>query len=307
MTLQSSGPISLSDIQAEFGGNSGLRSYWRGGPIVKGGLFPHVPPPPTNSTDPITIQEFYGARKAFLFTYTLDGPTSKDQQGVTSNGADGASPGAGGEPPGVNIGDDMTNTPGKPAFDPDPMFEVNFNLNDRLIAAGWDQVTPIIATININGVLGASSTGNYAFDVGVGSFNIGSSLTINVGPGAFITGCGAKGGAGGQTTGGPAINVGAADLAVYINNNGIIQSGGNAVVGEGKNGNDSGSGAGYYSFRGNAYGGVGSLNTGGYGGYNNAPKSHNGYSGGGPGGGTAINGWANVIYSGSGPVKGAKT
>lgn len=68
MTLQSSGIITLSDIQTEFGGSNpiNLSEYYRDGI--------YVPDIPNNSDIPlsgaISLNDFYGAQKAFVATVT---------------------------------------------------------------------------------------------------------------------------------------------------------------------------------------------------------------------------------------------
>ena len=133
----------------------------------------------------------------------------------------------------------------------------NYNLRSAAIAAGWDQVKPLIATLTVNaGVyLYASSTGVYALNAS-GSFPTGSKLTlINYG---YIVGCGgvgsktlnswydwrndsscysgyaygiAAGSPGGS--GGPAMIT---SLPTFITNNGVIGGGG----GGGGSGNSGG-------------------------------------------------------------------
>ena len=68
MTLPISGPISLTDIQTEFGGTApiSLSEYYKGGAYVPaGGSAPNVP-----TSGPISLSNFYGARKLTLYTYT---------------------------------------------------------------------------------------------------------------------------------------------------------------------------------------------------------------------------------------------
>jgi len=110
----------------------------------------------------------------------------------------------------------------------------NYNLKSAAIAAGWDQVQPLNATVTVNsGVyVGSTSTGSYGFDTGA-SFPAGTTLTlINNG---FIVGMGGSGGRGGESnvngdylvyaggSGGPALR---AQAAISITNNGTIGGGG---------------------------------------------------------------------------------
>lgn len=108
----------------------------------------------------------------------------------------------------------------------------NYNLQAAAVAAGWNPVIPLTATVTINSgvVVGSSSTSTYAFDTGTG-FPSGSTLTlIN---GGFIVGAGGQGGNGGGypgygnasagAGGGPALR---AQVALTITNNGTIGGGG---------------------------------------------------------------------------------
>jgi hypothetical protein len=69
MTLPSSGPISLLDIQAEFGGPASpisLGNYYKNGAYVTTTSFaPNVP-----TSGPIALSNFYDARKLSLYTFT---------------------------------------------------------------------------------------------------------------------------------------------------------------------------------------------------------------------------------------------
>lgn len=106
----------------------------------------------------------------------------------------------------------------------------NYDLRSAAIAAGWDTVTPLDATVTINsGVyVGSTSTGSYAFQTGSG-FPAGSVLRlINNG---IILGRGGDGGNGGQWSAngsgggnaGPAL---LASAAIQITNNNQIAGGG---------------------------------------------------------------------------------
>ena len=69
MALPSSGPLSLSDIQAEFGGTNpiSLSEYYKGGAFVLTTDFaPNVP-----TSGRINISDFYNARKTTLTTLTF--------------------------------------------------------------------------------------------------------------------------------------------------------------------------------------------------------------------------------------------
>ncbi len=105
----------------------------------------------------------------------------------------------------------------------------NYNLRAAAVAAGWDQVAPLFATVTLNSgiVISASSTANYAFDTGV-TFPSGSVLAL-VSNGGYIIGMGGKGGSNsayGATAGaagGPALR---AQFALTVTNTGTIAGGG---------------------------------------------------------------------------------
>ena len=69
MALPSSGPLSLTDIQTEFGGTNpiSISEYYKGGAFVLTTDF--APNVPTSGT--INISDFYGARKTTLTTLTF--------------------------------------------------------------------------------------------------------------------------------------------------------------------------------------------------------------------------------------------
>jgi hypothetical protein len=69
MALQTDGPISLRDIQQEFGGAAPtqLREYYKGGQYVL--LTDYAPNVPTSG--PISITDFYGAKRTSLTTVTF--------------------------------------------------------------------------------------------------------------------------------------------------------------------------------------------------------------------------------------------
>lgn len=74
MAVPSSGPISLTDIQNEFGGTTPipLSEYYKGGAYVAVTDFaPNVP-----YSGQISLSDFYGAAKTTLFTYTYTSDTA---------------------------------------------------------------------------------------------------------------------------------------------------------------------------------------------------------------------------------------
>lgn len=104
----------------------------------------------------------------------------------------------------------------------------NYNLRAAAIAAGWDQVVPLMASVTINSgiVVSSNNTSIPAFDTGSG-FPAGSELSIvNNG---HICGMGGVGGAGVNgssnigSPGGAALSVG---YACVVDNVGVIAGGG---------------------------------------------------------------------------------
>lgn len=135
----------------------------------------------------------------------------------------------------------------------------NYDMRADAVAAGWDQVKPLIMTVTVNAgiAVGSTSTSTYAFDTGA-SFPSGSVLSlINNG---VIVGKGGNGGTGAGwnstgsigTNGGPALR---AQYPLSINNtNGTIGAGGGGGGGAGTafnngtgeaSGGGGGGGAGY--------------------------------------------------------------
>lgn len=71
MTLQVSGPISLANIQAEFGGNPvpiSLGDYYRGGTLVPAAVSTNIP-----VSGPIQLDDFYGTSKIIEPTIPVGG------------------------------------------------------------------------------------------------------------------------------------------------------------------------------------------------------------------------------------------
>jgi hypothetical protein len=119
----------------------------------------------------------------------------------------------------------------------------NYNLKEAAIAAGWNKVVPIIATVTINSgvIVGATTSDRYAFDTGAdfpsstGWFTVESALTIiNNG---YIVGHGGAGGSYGfnrtgipsdfsDRTGGPGGSALLAQFRTTVINNGLIAGGG---------------------------------------------------------------------------------
>lgn len=183
----------------------------------------------------------------------------------------------------------------------------NYNLRARAVAAGWDQVVPLVATTTVNSgiVLSADSTGQYAFDTGV-TFPAGTTLAlINNG---FVIGMGGAGGAAytAGSNGGPALR---AQYAI-----GIDAAGGVIGGGGGGGGGSKGGGGGGRSGRTDAAGGVGTGNGtsgtfssggsggggGGAGGTTDPGGAGSGVGGGGGGGWGASGGTAGYYAGGTG-------
>lgn len=198
----------------------------------------------------------------------------------------------------------------------------NYNLRAAAVAAGWDQVRPLVCTVTINSgiYVGSTSTGAYAFSIN-GSYPAGSALQIvNNG---FILGCGGAGGTnfgGFSSPGGPGFAGGPAILTtalLSITNNGTVGGGGGGGGAAGSPSNQAsyfvesgggGGGAGYNGGAGGAsgyysYGSAGAALTGGVGGVGYAGVP--GGSGGSPGvigntGGTGENSGASGGVGGAG-------
>ena len=213
MTLPSSGPISLLDIQNEFGGSNpiGLDEYYRGGALVPAGTAagtgssqtaPLTPAAPVQIATSGTIQlsMFRGTSAVVPFVLNVV---------ISSNTED-------------------------------------FNMRSYALANGWDGTSPLIMSVTINtGVtVSSSSTSTPAFTTktsGDPAFPVGSSLTLlNNG---IIAGRGGAGGTGANVVnvttftnggaggaGGPALQ--ALD-AISITLNGVIGGGGGGGGGGG--------------------------------------------------------------------------
>lgn len=184
----------------------------------------------------------------------------------------------------------------------------NYNLKAAAIAAGWDQVTPLLATVTVNAgiVLSATATSGYGFDTGA-TFPAGTVLTLICQ--GYICGMGGAGGSGGINgkgqgivglTGGAALS---AQYAISIDAlGGTIAGGGggggrgtgsSAAGGGGRSGrtNSSGANAGTFSSGGNgASGGGGAGGSGGTTSVGGNGALGGGWLGGGGGGGWGASG-----------------
>ena len=163
----------------------------------------------------------------------------------------------------------------------------NYNLRARAVAAGWDQVVPLVATTTVNSgiVLSADSTSQYAFDTGA-TFPAGTTLTlVNNG---FVVGMGGAGGAmyTAGSNGGPALR---AQYAISIDAAGGVIGGGGGGGGSDEGGGGGGGRSGRTNAAGADGGASGTFSSGGSGG---------GYGGG--AGGTTGPGGAGSSSAGGG-------
>jgi hypothetical protein len=159
----------------------------------------------------------------------------------------------------------------------------NLDFRTLIVNAGWNQVTPVNATVTINaGVfVGSSSTANPAFTV-QGSFP--SNSKLNLVNNGYISGAGGAGGrtdyeltvsAGAGNAGGPALSV---SIPVNVTNNGYNWGGG-------------GGGGGAWTLGGGGGGGT-VVGGGGAGNVGSAEKGHSGTATAGGNGGAYVAGEA---------------
>lgn len=93
MTLPSSGPLSLSQIQGEFGGNNpiSLSEYYRGGSLVPNSSFNNEIP----TSGVVAVSNYRGARNATVISYQIIGAGGGGGYGLEDGGGSGrASSGA---------------------------------------------------------------------------------------------------------------------------------------------------------------------------------------------------------------------
>lgn len=202
----------------------------------------------------------------------------------------------------------------------------NYNLKSAAIAAGWDGLTKLAATVTINS--GVIVGGAPAFNTGA-SFPTGSSLAlINNGS---IRGSAGGGGSGFQGAGGSGSLAFLAQAPISISNNGTIGGGGggggtggysyyvadpysgsNVPLLGGAGGAGQGPSGGPYGGNAGQTGGGHNGGTGGYGGSLGASGAYGLYGspgayppGPGGGGGAAISGNANITWVATGARYGA--
>lgn len=187
---------------------------------------------------------------------------------------------------------------------------MNYNLRAAAVAAGWNQMAPLNATVTINsGVyVGSSTTSGYGFDTGAG---FPADTTLAVVNNGFIVGCGGDGGAlisAEYTRGAPGGHAFRAQAPVTVTNNGTIAGGGG-----GGGGGNGGGGAGYAVGKGAGNGSNGTKTSGGAAGSLSGKGGDLGGAGsnslGGTGGasGKAIVGNANITWAATGTRMGPIT
>ena len=85
MVLPSSGPISLGQIQTEFGGSNpiSISEYYNGGPYIThnvNALAPNVP-----SSGPIKLSDFYGSAKLFDVNFAITRSSAQENRFYFAN------------------------------------------------------------------------------------------------------------------------------------------------------------------------------------------------------------------------------
>lgn len=209
MTIPATGPISLTDLQTEFGGTVpiSLSEYYEGGPsgyvtatnYTPAGQIPEPyvgPSGPSANLVPISLNDFRGVTKVVSFTFN---------DVVTTDTA-------------------------------------NYNLHARAIAAGWDGTVALNATVTINSGVTVYGTGSSpawtTYDpTTIASFANGASISLT--NNGTIAGAGGSGGTGAPilgsgtagTDGGTALDTNG--IAISVTNNGTIGGGGGGGGGGG--------------------------------------------------------------------------
>ena len=299
MALQSSGAISLSDIQDEFGGSNpiSLSEYYRNGSYVTS----NNTGVPTSGT--IQLDDFYGAVKQFAFTVSSNQQEMNLSTYATSVGWDGSSPIVMTIASGVYIWSDSTST------------------GALIIPSSLNGLVTITNNGYIMGKGGAG--GNYQSVGNAGGPAIANSATgviFTNASGAFIAGGGGGGGGGGSAerpAGGGGAGGGAGGNGDYggVRAGGaggaVGQSGADGTAGKdtsvvprgGGSGGGGGDGTSWFGGGGSGGGGGGRIlaGTGGAGGING--QSNGPVNGG--NGGSAGNAGANAAGGGGGGGWGA--
>lgn len=199
------------------GGGGGADPYRAGARGGSGGVYFYAPATRAN----VNIENYYRGQGYVPDIYRNQGVPYWDGSGVR---------------PSITVGTDFYNATN--------LFYWNYIVGSGLYAQGLCVLAaatadgylndkPLIATITVNGVLGATATSTYALDTGTG-YNTPPTITVTVGASGFITGHGGGslvccGGSIVGGNGGTAINL---QVPVSVTNNGIIQGGGAAAAPE---------------------------------------------------------------------------
>ena len=156
MTLPSSGPLSLSDIQGEFGGSNpiSLSEYYAGGAYVPpgtSGTYGAVP-----SSGAIGIRNFYGTTKftPVTNTYTTGSGNETVPTGATSLTLTVVGAGGSGGSSYVDFGSDIYNSGGGGGG-------AGYSIITRAVASG-DWSTTIAYSVGTSGGVSSTTTGSLA-------------------------------------------------------------------------------------------------------------------------------------------------
>ena len=251
MALQSSGAISLSDIQTEFGGSNPIslsEYYQNASPDLVTDNNTNVP----NTGNPISLSNFYGATNQFIFTISTNQQELDLATYATSVGWDGSAPVVVTISSGVYIWSD------------------DISVGGLTIPSSMNGLVTIINNGYIIGRGGNGGNGNSGSgqNGGAAISNAATGVSITNASGAFIAGGGGGGGGGTYSGGGGGAGGGRGGTENY---NGNAGGAGGAVGEVGSNGVRTYAGA----------GGKG----GGAGGGGGAAADVSGPDGGGSGGG----------------------
>ena len=193
MALPTSGPLSLSDIQGEFGGSNpiSLSEYYAGGGLVAPGTTGTYGAVPSSGT--ISIQNFYGTSNTPPFTPVTNTYTSGSGNETVPSGATSLTltvVGAGGSGGGsyTDFGSDIYNSGGGGGG-------AGYSIITRAVASG-DWSTTIAYSVGTSG--GVSSTTTGSLSAGAVSLTGGGGGA----GGSADSGSGGGGGTGGTSSGG---------------------------------------------------------------------------------------------------------
>jgi len=201
MALPSSGPLSLSDIQGEFGGSNpiSLSEYYAGGGLVPSGTSGTYGAVPSSGT--ISIQNFYGTSNTPPFTpvtntYTSGSGNETVPSGATSLTLTVVGAGGSGGSSYTDFGSDIYNSGGGGGG-------AGYSIITRAVASG-DWSTTIAYSVGTSGGVSSTTTGSLsagAVSLTGGGGNSGTSA----GPSS-----GGDGGTGGTASGGSTNTTGSA-------------------------------------------------------------------------------------------------